>query len=113
MSDGQSVLNPDVMSVAMAKTVLQGAAALADQPVHLGEHAASIVGMQALDPELLVVAHLPWRIAHDRIQIVTDECAGVIAADLRGVDDGGAGAAQGFEGLHHPPTFAKRPPRLF
>jgi hypothetical protein len=90
----------------MAKTVLQGAAALADQPVHLGEHAASIVGMQALDPELFVVAHLPRRIAHDRIQIVADEGAGVITGDLSGVDDGGAGADQSFQVVHHRHTFA-------
>ena len=101
------------MSVAMAKTVLQGAAPLADEPVHLGEHSASIVGMQALDPELFVVAHLPRRIAHDRIQIVANEGAGVIAGDLGGVDDGGAGADQSFQVVHHRHTFAERVLGLF
>ena len=101
------------MSVAMAEAVLQGAASLADQPIHLAEHAVSIVGMQPLDPELLVVAHLPRRIAHDRIQIVADECAGVIAGDLSGVDDGGAGADQSLQVVHHRHTFAERLFSLF
>ena len=64
--------------------------------------------MQALDPEFLVVAHLPWRIAHDRIQILADEGAGIVAGNLRGVDDGGAGADQGLEVVHHRHALAER-----
>ena len=108
VGDGESVLDPDIVAVAMAEAVLEGAAALADQAIHLAEHPIGIVGMQALDPELLVVAHLPRRIGHDRIQILADEGAGIIAGHLRGVDDGGAGADQSFQVVHHRHALAER-----
>ena len=37
--DGESVLDPNIMPVAMAETIFETAAALADQPLELGEYA--------------------------------------------------------------------------
>ena len=106
--DGERVLDPDVVAVAMAETIFEAAAALADQPLQFGEHAVGVLRMETLDPELLVVAHLPRRIGHDRVQILADEGAGIVARDLGGVDDGGAGADQGLEVVHQRHAFAER-----
>ena len=43
VGDGERVLDPDVVAVAMAETVFEAAAALADQPLQFGEHAVGIV----------------------------------------------------------------------
>src|SRR6476661_673630 len=68
--------------------------------------------MKAFDPELLVVAHLPRCVPHDRIQIVADECAGIVTGNLRRVDDGGARADQRLEVVHDGHAFAERLLRL-
>ena len=41
--DGEGVLDPDVMPVAMAEAIFEAAAALADQPLQLGEHPIGIL----------------------------------------------------------------------
>ena len=97
----------------MAEAVFERAMPLADQPLELGEHSVGIVGMQTLDPELLIVAHLPRRVGHDRVQVLADEGAGIVARHLRGVDDGGARADQRLEVVHHGHAFAERLLRLF
>ena len=60
-----------------------------------------------LDPELRIIAHLPWRVAHGRFQVVADERAGEIAGDLRRVDDRGAGRDQRLQILHDGEAFAQ------
>ena len=51
-----------MVAVAMAEAVLEARHRLgAISRVHFGEYPVGIVGMQTLDPELFVVAHLPRR----------------------------------------------------
>ena len=96
------------MPVAMAEPIFKTAAALFDQPIHFAEHPVGIFRVETLDPELLVVAHLPWRIAHDRIQVLAHEGAGIVAGDLRRIDDGGTRADQGLKVVHDRHALAER-----
>src|SRR6516162_1202038 len=80
------------MTITVPEPVLDRASTLPDQAIKFGEHARRILRMQALDPEFLVVAHLPRRVRHDGIQILTDESTGIIARYLCRVDAGRAPA---------------------
>ena len=92
----------------MAEPVLDRALTLANQALEFGEHARGILRMQALDPEFLVVAHLPRRVRHDGIQILTHEGTGVIARYLCRVDDGRARSDQCLEIVHKGHALAER-----
>ena len=59
VGDGEGVLDPDVVAVAMAEAVFECTMTLGDQALEFGEHPIGVVGMESLDPELLIVAHLP------------------------------------------------------
>src|SRR5262249_25432386 len=98
--DRKGILNPNVVPVAMPKAVLQSPSALADQSIHVAENTRSILGMKPLNPEFLVVSHLPRGISHDRVQILADERAGIVPRHLGGIDDRRTGPNQRFEVVH-------------
>ena len=104
--DGESVLDPDVMSVPMAEAIFQRALALGYQAIHFREYSRGVFGMQALDPEFLVVAHLPGRVAHDRIQILADEGASIVAGNLCRIDNGRTSADERLEIVHQRHSLA-------
>src|SRR6516165_3204313 len=100
------------MTITVPEPVLDRASTLPDQAIEFGEHARRILRMQALDPEFLVVAHLPRRVRHDGIQILTDESTGIIARYLCRVDDGRARSDKCFEIVHKRHALAERLLRL-
>src|SRR6266567_4398116 len=64
--------------------------------------------MQALDPEFLVVAHLPGRVRHDGIQILTHEGTGIVARYLCRVDDRWARSDECLQIVHEGHALAER-----
>ncbi len=92
----------------MPEPVFDDTLALADDLVHLGEHAFRVLGVQALDPELLVVTHFPRGVTHDRLQVLADERAGVVPGHLGGIDDGRARTDQRLEVVHQGHALAER-----
>ena len=83
----ERVLDPQVVAVAMAEAVLDGAAAGRDQAPDLGEHLRCVLGMQPRGPEFRVLEHLPGGEAHDGIDVVADEGALEGTGRLVGVHD--------------------------
>ena len=63
--------------------------------------------MQALNPEFLVIAHLPRRVRHDGIQILTHEGTGIVARYLCCVDDGRARSDECLEIVHEGHALAE------
>src|SRR5262249_2311447 len=86
LDDPECILDPNIMSVAVAEAVLQRPAALLNQRSHLAEYAGGVAGMKANSPEIFVFEHLPSREAHDAGDVLAHEGAGVVAR-LIGVDD--------------------------
>src|SRR5262249_54327166 len=68
--------------------------------------------MQPLNPEFLVVAHLPRRVRHDGIQILTHEGTGIVARYLCRVDDGRTRCDECLEIVHEGHALAERLLRL-
>ena len=99
IDDLEGVLDPDVMPVAMAKAILDAAAAPADQRQHLAEGSRRVLGMEMIGPALRIGGHLLRRVAHDRAEIFAHEGAGIIAGRLGGVDDGGTYGEKVLEAL--------------
>src|SRR6516165_573189 len=95
------------MTITVPEPVLDRASTLPDQAIKFGEHARRILRMQALDPEFLVVAHLPRRVRHDGIQILTDESTGIITRYLCRVDDGRARSDKCLEIVHEGHALAE------
>ena len=108
MRDREGVLYPYEVPGAMAEAVLHGAAALADALVELGKDPLRVVGMQVLDPEFGIVAHLPRGVAHGGLQVVADEGAGEVARDLRRIDHRRARGDERLQVLHDGQPLAKR-----
>src|SRR5262245_22761576 len=63
--------------------------------------------METLRPEVGVVAHFPRRVAHDRLQVLTDERALEVARGLIGVDDRWTGGDERLQVLHGGPALAQ------
>ena len=83
----EGVLDPDVVSVAMAEAIFDAYLRLVSirGPISSKTRLASS-WMQTDGPEILVLEHLPGGEAHDAGDVLADEGAGVVAR-LIGVDD--------------------------
>ena len=99
VDDLEGVLDPDVVTVAMAEAVLDASTTPSDQRLHLTEGARRIVGMEMIRPAFGIGGHLLGRIAHDPTEILAHEGAGVIARGLGGVDDRGTDGEKVLETL--------------
>ena len=107
--DREAVLDPEVVTAAMPKTVLDRPSSSDDQLFDLPEDVLGVLRMDVLGPEGRVVAHLPRQIAHDRRQVLTDEPAGIAVLGLRGgVDDRWAGGDERLQVLHDGHALAER-----
>ncbi len=87
VDDLERVLDPNVLTVAMAKAVLNGSASLFDERPHFFENPFRIVGMKPLRPEFVILEHFPFGKAHDGIDVLADERTAIAASCLIGVDD--------------------------
>ena len=85
--DFEGVLDPDIVPVAVAEPVFERPSAHFNELAHLLKDPICILGMQAARPELRIFKHLPRREAHDRVDVLADERAGVIVRGLRRIDD--------------------------
>src|SRR4029450_9812844 len=95
----EGVLDPDVVTVAMAEAVLDTATSPSDERLHVTKGAWRVVGMEMIRPNLWVCGHLLGRIAHNRTEIFAYESAGVIAGRFGRVDNRRADGEQILKAL--------------
>src|SRR5262249_47922579 len=87
MHDLEGILHPDIVPTPMSEAVLDGPSSFFYQAKHFGEHPLPILWMDTIGPEIRIFKHLPRGIPHNRVHILADECACVIAKGLIGVQD--------------------------
>ncbi len=108
IDDFEGILNPDVVSVPVAKAVLDHSAAAVDERRDLVQNARRIIGMETVAPVLEIGNRLLGLIAHDRLDVLADEGAREIAGCARAVDDGGTDGEEMLETKPGPCQLAVR-----
>src|SRR5262245_33731201 len=88
----ESVLNPDVVPIAVPEAVFDRPSALFYQRTQFGEHAWRVVRVQTIGPAFRIGDHLLWGKAHDRLNILAHERAPKVARGTRRIDDGRTGS---------------------
>src|SRR5262245_39907218 len=87
MHDLEGILDPEIVPSPMPEAVFDGPSSFFYQRIHFGEDPLGILRMETAGPELWIFKHLPRGIPHNRVHILADERARVIARGLIGVKD--------------------------
>src|SRR5262245_1400257 len=75
----ERILDPNVLPVAMAESVLDGSPSSFNEGSHFFEDPFRIVGMKPLRPELAILEHFPFGKTHDGIDVLAHERAAIVA----------------------------------
>src|SRR5262245_2484308 len=89
--DSERILNPDVVTVSMTKTVLDRSASSLNQWSHFFQDPSGVLQMKMVGPGLGISSHFFRRITHYRPKILAHECAPVVTGSLCRVDDSRTG----------------------
>src|SRR5262245_5849382 len=83
--DLEGILDPDIVATPMPEAVFEGPSPFFYQRKHFLKHPLPILRMDTIGPEIRIFKHLPGGIPHNRVHILADERARVIAEGLIGV----------------------------
>src|SRR5262245_42678271 len=83
----EGILNPNIVTVSMTKTVLYRAASLFNQWSHFFQDPSGVLRMKMVGPGLGISGHFFGRITHYRAKIFANESASVVTRSLRRVND--------------------------
>ena len=95
----ERVEDPNVAALSPAEAVFQGPFAAFYETWTFVENSPGVFWMEVVGPALGIGRHLLRRIAHDRLEILTDIGAGKITGSLGRVDDRGADSEQMLQPL--------------
>src|SRR5262245_49083391 len=88
----ESVLDPDVVPIAVPEAVFDCPSSLFYQGTQFSEHSPRIVWVKTIGPAFRIGDHLLWRKAHDRLNILAHEGAPKVPRCTRRIDDGRTGS---------------------
>ena len=97
--EDERIAHPAVAAVGMAEPVVVAHAAPREDVGDLLQHALEVGGMHAVDPERRRLEERRRGVAEQRLDVAADEGRAVVAAQLAGVDDGGARRDQVVQAL--------------
>src|SRR5262245_66433500 len=95
----ERVLNPNVVPIAMAESIVERSPAFLYERRHLLDNPGRVIRVQMVRPALRIGSHLNGRVTHDVPKIVADKCAGIVVRCLRCVDGSRTYGAEVMESM--------------
>ena len=93
------VAHPTIGAVLLAEAIFGSVPVALEQECLLGLHGCHVVGMHPGAPELGILEIFVGAIAEQALDILADECRGIVAARLEAVDHRGRGIEQKGQAL--------------